>query len=153
MMTKVIVQNDYTSLIALEAMVNDGMKTIRGKRVMLHSDIAKLYSVSPEYLRKQVIKNITRFPEDFMIELTPDELSLQKAEIFPFAYSESGILMAGGLLKGRQAIKIHLQLMSYFVQLFNQVLSDSSLSEKLENHTKDEEIFVLLKKMLKRQNL
>ncbi len=144
------IKKDYTSLIALEAMINSNMKTIRGKQVMLNSDVAKLYHVSPEYLHKQVMKNIDRFPREFMFKLNPKELVMYKDEKFPNAYTEQGILMAGGRLESEQAIKIHLQMIRYFCSLFNQVLNDLSLLEKLEALTKDEKIFDVLKQMLKK---
>ncbi|TAL63375.1 MAG: ORF6N domain-containing protein [Bacteroidetes bacterium] len=153
MKRETITQNDYTSLIALEAMIESSMKKIRGKQVMLSSDVAKLYHVTPEYLHKQVKKNIDRFPKEFMFKLNLKELAMFKEEKFPFVFTEQGILMTGGSLKSEQAIKIHVQLIRYFVQLFNQAVKDVSLMEKIETLTKGEEIFDALKKMLKKQNL
>ena len=72
-------------------MIENNMKTIRGKRAMLHSDLAKLYQVSPEYLNKQVSKNSDCFPETFLLKLTPQELNAFKGEAFPYAFTEQGI--------------------------------------------------------------
>ena len=143
-------KNDSTSLIALEAMIESSMKTIRGKRVMLSSNVAEIYHVSAEYLHKQVSRNIDCFPKTFMFKLNSKELALIKGEKFPYAFTEQGILMAGGKLKSEQAIKIHVQLIRYFVQLFNHVLNTKSLLEKLESLTEGEEIFDVLKQMLKK---
>jgi len=143
-------KTDYTSLIALEAMIEISIKTVRGKRIMLSSDVAKLYHVTPEYLHKQVSKNIDCFPKTFMFKLNSKELAAFKGEKFPYAFTEQGILMAGGKLKSEQAIKIHVQLIRYFVQLFNQALNNKSLLEKLESLTDGEEIFDVLKQMLKK---
>ena len=144
------IEYDYTSLIALDAMINNSMKTIRGKKVLLSCDVAKIYHVSPDYLHKQVIKNINRFPKEFMFKLNLKELALYKDEKFPYVFTEKGILMVGGSLKNEQAIKIHVQLIRYFFVLFNQALKDVSLSEKLKNVTGGEEIFDVLKKMSKK---
>lgn len=117
---------------------------------MLSSDVAKLYRVTPEYLHKQLKKNIDRFPKEFMFKLKPKALSSFKEEKFPHVFTEQGILMVGGSLKSEQAIKIHVQLIRYFVQLFNQTLKDVSLLKKLEPHIKGEKIFDVLKEMFKK---
>ena len=146
---KSIIKKDYTSLIALDAIIESSMKTIRVKRVMLSSDVAKLYHVTPEYLHKQVNKNIDCFPKDFMFKLNAKEQVLFKGEKFPYVYTEQGILMAGGKLNSHQAIKIHMQLISYFIQLFDQAIKDMPLMEKLQPLIGDEKIFKILKEMIK----
>ena len=143
-------KNDYTSLIALEAMIESSMKTIRGEKLMLNSDVAKLYHVSQEYLHKQVKKNIDCFPKEFMFKLNSKEQALFKEEKYPYVFTEQGILMAGGKLKSEQAIKIHVQFVRYFVQLFNQALNEKSLLKTLESLTEGEEIFDTLKQMIKK---
>lgn len=153
MKKETIIQNDYTSLIALEAMIESSMKTIGGRRVMLCSDVAKLYHVTAEYLYKQVAKNKDRFPKTFMFKLNSKEQVMYKGEKYLYVFTEQGILMAGGQLKSEQAIKIHLQLIRYFVQLFNQALKNKSIMEKLEPHIKGEKIFDVLKQMLKKHNI
>lgn len=140
-------KNDFTSLIALEAMIENSMKSIRDKRVMLTSDVAKLYHVTPEYLYKQVMKSKDRFPKTFMFKLNLKELHMYKGEKYPYVFTEQGILMAGGRLKSEQAVKIHVQMIRYFVQLFNQALKEKALIEKLEVLTKGEKIFDVLKEM------
>lgn len=143
-------KNDYTSLIAIEAMIESSMKTIRGMRVMLSSDVAKLYHVTPEYFYKQVQKNIDRFPKEFLFKLKSNELVMFKEEKFPYVFTEQGILMSGGILKSEQAIKIHVQMLRHFMQLFNQATKQSDLIKKLDALTKGEKIFDTLKEMLKK---
>ena len=140
-------EKDYTSLIALEAMMNYHMKTIRGQQVMLGTDVAKLYGVDTEELYKEIKKRFNRFPNEFMFKLTAKELVKFNGEKFPYAFTESGIIMAGGSLKSEQAIKIHIQLINYFVELFNRALNDASLSKKLGPIIKDEKIFNVLKQI------
>ena len=89
---------DITLLIALEAIMIDKMREIRGLRVMLDIDLAELYEVRVSYLRRQVTRNIDRFPEDFMFRLTRKELESSKKGQLPYAFTEKGILMAGGVL-------------------------------------------------------
>ena len=146
---KNFIKKDYTSLIALEALIESSMKTIRGKKVMLSSDVAKLYQVTPEYLYRQVNKNIDCFPKDFMFKLNAKEQAMFKDEKYLYVYTEQGILMAGGKLKSEQAIKIHMQLISYFIQLFDRVLKDIPIMEKLQPLIGDEKIFKILKEMMK----
>lgn len=142
-------ENDYTSLIALEAMIESSFKTIRGKRVMLCSDVAKLYRVSPDVLLKQVKKNIDRFPEEYFFKLKANEEKLFQTEKYPYAFTEHTILMMGGVLKSKEAREIHIQVICYFVQLFNRALKDASMLQKIEPHIKGDKIFDVLKEMLK----
>ena len=143
------IKKDYTSLIALEALIESSMKVIRSKRVMLSSDVAKLYHVSQEYLYKQVNKNLDCFPKDFMFKLNAKEQALFKGEKFHYVYTEQGILMAGGKLNSEQAIKIHMQLISYFIQLFDKAIKDMPLMEKLQPLIGEEKILKILKEMMK----
>ena len=143
-------QNDYTSLIALEAMIESSMKIIRDKHAMLCSDVAKLYHVTPDYLLKQVKKNADRFPKEYFFKLKPKEKLSFPTEKYPYAFTEHAILMLGGVLKNEEAIKIHIQVIRHFVKLFNQALKDVTLLEKLEPHIKDDKIFDVLKEMLKK---
>lgn len=82
-----------------------------------------------------------------MFKLNQKELALFKDEKFPYVFTEPGILMAGGNLKSEQAIKIHIQFIRYFVQLYNQALNNISLLEKIEPLTKGEKIFDVLKEI------
>ncbi|MFH1321989.1 MAG: ORF6N domain-containing protein [Bacteroidota bacterium] len=155
---------DITSLIALEAIMLDKMREIRGQRVMLDIDLAELYEVNVSYLRKQVTRNIDRFPEDFMFRLTKQEFKELKSyypqgsKRLPYVFTEKGILMAGGLLNSKRAIKTHIQMISHFTQLYSNALSQYDMRLKLEQLEErmfgdDKElklIFSALKEMMSR---
>lgn len=136
-------KEDYTLLIAVEAMLNNNMKLFRNEQIMLSEDVAKLYEVTPEHLQKQVKKNIKRFPEDFMLRLTKKEQELLKTECC-YAFTEKGILMAGGVLNSKKAIKVHIQLVRYFVKLYKEN-SEKIVIKNMEINA----LFEVLKQMIK----
>ena len=100
---------------------------IRGQRVMLDFDLAKIYQVETAHLKRQVRRNIERFEgEDFMFELTIDELSRcqigtldikrgQNIKYLPFAFTELGVAMLSSVLKSKVAIKVNRDIMRAFV--------------------------------------
>lgn len=135
-------KEDTTLFLAVEAMLNSSMRTLRATQVMTVEDIAKLYEVTPQYLQQRIQKNPGRFPKDFMFSITKNEqTTLHTAH--SFVLTEKGILMAGGQLRSEKAKKIHLQFIQYFVKL-----SKASM-EKLGIADKDTFlIFELLKRMM-----
>jgi hypothetical protein len=103
---------------------------IRGQKVMLDSDLARLYGVETKALKQAVNRNIERFPEDFMFELTKDELENWRSQIVtsnpgakmglrypPYAFTEQGVAMLSSVLKSRRAIEVNIAIMRAFVQL------------------------------------
>ena len=144
---------EHTSLIAIEAMLTNNMRILRGQLVMFCTDVAKLYEVAPEYLQNQVQKNTGRFPKDFMFRLTKKELESLKKEQFPYAFTEKGILMAGSILNSGRAIKVHVQLIRYFVHLYREAISDDLLLEEINAAIEIEEaepLFKALRQLLKK---
>ncbi|HBW85606.1 MAG TPA: hypothetical protein DEF82_02350 [Crocinitomicaceae bacterium] len=94
--------------------IKNSILEIRGKKVMLDMDLAKIYEVETRVLKQAVRRNIERFPEDFMFELTEDELqNLTSQNVMsswggqrhkPFAFTEQGIAMLSSVLKSKKAI-------------------------------------------------
>lgn len=127
---------DHTLLIAVQSLIENNTKTIRNKQVILDTELAQLYEVDVEYLRKQVKKEKARLPIDFMFKLTKGEYekieTSKKVSHLPYAFTESGIMMLGGILNTPKANKIHVQVIDYFVQLYKEVLQ---IKEVLENCT------------------
>lgn len=117
---------------------------IRGERVLLDSDLAKLYGVSTSRLNQQVHRNIGRFPEDFMFRLTRNEftgLILQNATSkkgrggrrkLPYAFTEHGALMAANVLSSERAVQASVQVIRAFVKLRQLLTSHAELARKLE---------------------
>ncbi|MBR6330506.1 MAG: ORF6N domain-containing protein [Bacteroidales bacterium] len=109
---------------------------VRGQRIMLDSDLAELYEVEVSQLKRQVRRNIDRFPEDFMFELTRDEYESlrcqngtikngrgQHSKYLPFAFTEEGIAMLSGMLKSKTAIQVNINIMRAFVAIRHAVAS------------------------------
>tara|TARA_R110002072_G_scaffold104180_1_gene228545 strand:- start:3 stop:527 length:525 start_codon:yes stop_codon:yes gene_type:complete len=102
---------------------------IRGQKVMLDRDLAELYDVETRRLKEQVRRNINRFPEEFMFELTKEELEEWRTEyassnrdvmgirIAPFVFTEHGILMLSSVLSSEKAVQMNIQIIKTFVQL------------------------------------
>ena len=117
---------------------------LRGKRVMLDKDLAKLYGVETKYLNRQVRRNIERFPADFLLRLTRKEyqeilrcqfgtLGTGKySKYLPNAFTEQGVAMLSSVLNSRQAILVNIQIMRAFVQLRRMLLTHRDLKRKIE---------------------
>ncbi|WP_240673091.1 ORF6N domain-containing protein [Aequorivita ciconiae] len=102
---------------------------IRGQKVMLDRDLADLYDVETRRLKEQVRRNINRFPEEFMFELTKEELEEWRTQyassnrdvmgirIAPFVFTEHGILMLSSVLSSEKAVQMNIQIIKTFVQL------------------------------------
>jgi hypothetical protein len=114
---------------------------IRGKKVMLDMDLAKIYEVETRVLKQAVRRNIDRFPEDFMFELTENELQNLTSQFVtsswggqrhkPFAFTEQGIAMLSSVLKSKKAIQMNIAVMRAFVLMRQFALTYQELSEKL----------------------
>ena len=116
---------------------------LRGKKVMLDSDLALLYGVRTKRLNEQVKRNIKRFPEDFMFQLTPKEKeevvancdhlkALKFSPQLPYAFTEQGVAMLSSVLNSERAIKVNIQIMRAFVKLKEIISTHKNLGEKLE---------------------
>jgi len=117
---------------------------IRGQRVMIDSDLAKLYQVEVRELNRAVRRNIKRFPDDFIFQLTDEEWKNLKFQFgtsswggkrkLPFAFTEQGIAMLSSVLKSEQAIEVNINIMRAFVYMRQYVvLEQSTKDDKLED--------------------
>lgn len=116
---------------------------IRGEKVILDSDLARLYEVSTARLNQQVNRNLERFPGDFMFRLTADEfaaLILQNATSkkgrggrrkLPYAFTEHGALMAANVLNSPRAVQASVKVVRVFIQLRQMLASNTDLARKL----------------------
>ncbi len=125
---------------------------IRGQKVLLDEDLAKLYQVSTKRLNEQVQRNARRFPEDFCFRLTAEEarhLRSQSAtsrhggrRYAPYAFTENGVAMLSGVLHSEIAIEVNILIMRTFTRLRQILLSHQELALKiadLERASKDHE--------------
>ncbi len=117
-------------------MIKSSIYEVRGQRVMLDSDLAELYEVEVSQLKRQVRRNIDRFPEDFMFELTREEYDSlrcqngtiksgrgQHSKYLPFAFTEEGVAMLSGMLKSKTAMQVNINIMRAFVAIRHAVAS------------------------------
>ena len=104
------------------------IKVIRGQQVMLDRDLATLYGVETKRLNEQVKRNIKRFPEDFMFQLTKDECLRsqiatlnegrgQHLKYMPYVFTENGVAMLSSVLRSDTAIEVNIRIMRAFVSM------------------------------------
>ena len=118
---------------------------IRGQKVMLDRDLAKLYGVTTFNLNKAVKRNHGRFPEDFMFQLTKEEAAGLRFQIgmskpagrggrryLPYAFTEQGVAMLSSVLRSPRAVGVNIAIMRAFVRLREILGSHKDLAPKLE---------------------
>ena len=118
---------------------------IRGQKVMLDSDLAELYEVETKTLNRQVKRNIEKFPMDFMFQLTNEEYSILKCQIgtsnnvrggkqkLPLVFTENGVAMLSGVLRGQRAIEVNIAIMRIFTKLRSFLLLEKDLTNRMDN--------------------
>lgn len=115
---------------------------IKGKKVMLDRDLAELYEADTRQLTRQVRRNVERFPEDFMFQLTKEEFKSLMCHFgtskrggtrkLPHAFTEQGVAMLSGVLRSKRAIQVNVQIMRAFVKLRRMILTHQDLRHKIE---------------------
>jgi hypothetical protein len=114
---------------------------LRGQRVILDRDLASLYGVTTSYLNKAVSRNIERFPEDFMLQLSSDEFHDLKFQFGisswggtrkrPRAFTEQGVAMLSGVLHSPRAVQVNIEIMRAFVRLRDMLQANAELAKRL----------------------
>ena len=144
METNIVLQENINEA-AKFAFIQSKIYEIRGKRVMLDFELAKIYEVQTKRLKEAVRRNIERFPSDFMFELSKEEWSelvancdqlpktLKHSYITPSAFTREGVAMLSGVLRSQKAIDANIDIMRAFVVLSDYVLNYAELNHKLEN--------------------
>ncbi len=144
-------------LIVPDEVVMNKIYAIRNQKVMLDKDLAELYQVETKQLKRQVKRNIERFPEDFMFELTESEYENLRCQFgtsswggvryLPIVFTESGVAMLSSVLSSGIAIAVNIQIMRIFTKV-RQMLTDNTelrldiekIKKKLYNQDKNMEI-------------
>ncbi len=134
---------------------------VRGEKVILDSDIAMLFEVNTKVLKQAVRRNISRFPQDFMFELTDIETTYLRSQSVtssmhggnryrPFAFTEQGVAMLSSVLKSEKAILVNISIMRAFVKLRRALDTYKELNEKIiELEGKFDKQFSIVFKLLK----
>lgn len=119
--------------------------TLRGLKVMVDSDLAVLYSVETRRLNEQVKRNLKRFPEDFMFQLTEEEFELLRSlnsnskigsggkQKIPYVFTENGVAMLSGVLNSDRAISVNIAIMRTFTKLRSFLALESSNTQKIDD--------------------
>ncbi len=142
-----------------DEIVMEKIHLIRGKKVMLDEDLAELYDVETKRLNEQIKRNIARFPEDFMFQLSRKEFDNLKSQIatsswggrrkLPYAFTEQGVAMLSGVLHSDRAIKVNIHIMRVFSQMRKILASHKEILKKLEEQERkdieqDDKIMIIL---------
>jgi len=122
--------------------IKNSILEIRGKKVILDYELAKLYEVETRALKQAVRRNIERFPIDFMFELTEEEMKNLTSQFVTsswggtrhqsFAFTEQGVAMLSSVLKSKKAIQINISIMRAFVMMRQWALTHQELSARLD---------------------
>jgi len=131
-----------------EEIIMNKIYFIRGHKVMLDSDLAELYQVETKQLKRQVKRNIERFPKDFMFELTQTEFDNLKSQngttswggtrYLPMTFTEHGVLMLSSVLNSKKAIEVNIMIVRVFTRIRKMLTENTELRlaiEKLEKNT------------------
>lgn len=129
--------------LPVENNVESLIRVIRGQQVMLDRDLAELYGVETKRLNEQVKRNIERFPEDFMFQLTKEECS--KSQIatlnegrghnikkLPYAFTENGVAMLSSVLRSKTAVEANIRIMRAFVSMRHFMVNNAAIFQRLE---------------------
>ncbi|MHC4457498.1 MAG: ORF6N domain-containing protein [Planctomycetota bacterium] len=127
-------------IISLER-IKEKIYIIRGMKVMLDRDLAALYGIETRVLKQAVRRNIKRFPDDFMFELTKTEFKNLRSQIvtsswgglryIPMAFTEQGVAMLSSILSSDRAIQVNIQIMRAFIKLRQMFISHEDLKRKI----------------------
>lgn len=126
------------SVIAIEHKI----LMVRGEKVLLDADLAKLYGVETKTLTRAMKRNIDRFPEDFMFQLSKGEFEILRSQngtsniwggrrYPPYVFTEQGVAMLSSVLRSKQAVQVNIQIMRTFVKLRQMLDSNEKLARKL----------------------
>lgn len=134
---------DRRALVPLER-IERAILLLRGHRVMLDADLAALYGVPTKALNQAVRRNAARFPADFMLQLTVEEVALPRSQTVtlepgrgrhpkyrPHAFTEQGVAMLSSVLRSPTAVQVNVEIMRTFVRLRRMLLANAGLARKL----------------------
>lgn len=128
--------------------IEEKIYLVPGQKVMLDSDLAELYEIETKNLNRQVRRNFSRFPSDFMFQLTDEEYQVLKCQIgtsksgsggkqkLPLVFTENGVAMLSGLLNSERAIQVNIAIMRIFTKLRSFLFLEQELRQEM-SHLKD----------------
>ena len=166
-----IIMSNKISLIPDDVVTNK-IYFIRNQKVMIDRDLAVLYGVETKRLKEQVKRNLSRFPEDFMFELSKEEFENWRSQIAtsnsdkmglryaPMAFTEHGVLMLSSVLNSEKAIQTNIQIMRIFTKIRQMIVDTTeirldveTIKKKIENQGKNIElVFQYLDELIEKKS-
>ena len=161
-------KKELQALVAEQKILNR-IYVIRDQKIMLDEDLAEMYKVETKQLKRQVKRNIDRFPKDFMFELTKKEFENLRYQIgtsswggtryMPMAFTEQGVAMLSSILNSKTAIEVNIRIIRVFTKLREYALTHkeillqlAKLEKEVKGNSKDiENIFMVLKELIEKQ--
>ena len=132
---------NYKTATDMVQRIEDRIFLIRGQRVMLDSDLAKIYGVTTKQLNQQFKRNRERFPDDFAFVLTNQEVTNMRSQVVtssrrnlrraPITFTEHGALMLGNILNSKTAVEASIRVVRAFIWIREQLAANKELSQKL----------------------
>ncbi len=163
-------QNEISEEVSVDTQfIQQKIYFIRGEKVMVDRDLAVLYGVQTKRINEAIRRNIERFPEDFMFQLSKDEMVNWKSQIAtsnsslkqslrkpPLVFTEQGIAMLSSVLNSPQAIQVNIQIIRLFTRLRRMIDTYKELREKVEILEKNsdanfKEIFRVIRLLIKQE--
>lgn len=159
----------YRTVALADTAVTERIHLVRGQKVMLDRDLAELYGVETKHLKRQVRRNLSRFPSDFMFELTKQEFDHWRSQnvtsnsgdrmglrYTPMAFTEQGVAMLSSVLNSERAVQVNISIIRVFTRMREVLLTQKDLLLKVEQlehavlaHDKDlDKVFECLKELL-----
>jgi hypothetical protein len=142
-MMEIMSKKRSTDITATSDEIQKSVRVVRGQRVMLDFDLARLYGVTTSALNQSVQRNADRFPEDFAYQLTQQEVASLMSQIviskrgrggrrkLPWAFTEHGVAMLSSVLRSPTAVRVNIEIMRIFVRLRRLMATPGELVEQL----------------------
>jgi len=159
-------RNTIMNELFLQNKIKSRIYTLRNREVMLDEDLAELYQVSSKRLNEQVKRNIERFPDDFMFQLTEKEYENLRSQIatsssehggrryLPYVFTEQGVYMLSAVLKSQVAIEVSISIMRTFTKIREFSMHYNALARQImelekKHNKKFKEVFERLDDIVK----
>jgi hypothetical protein len=128
--------------VATPETIENKILILRNKKALLDKDLASLYQVKPIALRQQVKRNLERFPDDFMFQLTNTEVETMVSQNvipskkyfgghLPYAFTQEGIAMLSSVIRSKKAVDVNIQIMRVFVKIREFIYTHKELAQKI----------------------
>jgi hypothetical protein len=161
-------KKEIQALVAEQKILNK-IHIIRNEKVMLDRDLAELYGVETRILNQSIKRNLSRFPKDFMFQLSENEFKNLISQFvisswggtrkFPYAFSEQGVAMLSSILNSETAIEVNINIIRVFTKMREYALTNkeilmqlAKLEKEVTGNSKDiENIFMVLKELISKQ--